>query len=209
MTEIINYRTNGATSNIERFDVYKDFGASAGTERDPFTTLAFGDSGLIISTITDNEATPTVYTSAGSTIETITTLGTFATPTATKCRLKLIDATNNPGKMEIQLVNARYDVTDAKYLDITVYGVADLAVAHMRVFLDTTDGAVLESKIDVIDANVDTRVADGATSLDVTNVDGKVDNAIDGTIPFTSDVNKVNNITVGGSGTTADPWRPA
>jgi len=58
------------------------------------TGLTFSSSGLIISTIADNESTATAYTQAGSTTETITTLGTFAAPTATKCRFKEVDATN-------------------------------------------------------------------------------------------------------------------
>jgi predicted DNA-binding ArsR family transcriptional regulator len=77
---------------------------------------------LRISTICDNEATATAYTVAGSTIETITTLGTYAAPTATKCRFKEVDATNHPGVYEIQLAAARVAVSGAKELIISVSG---------------------------------------------------------------------------------------
>ncbi len=91
------------------------------------TGLAYNTSGLIISTIADNEATATTYTVAGSTIETIATLGTYATPTATKCRFKEVDATNHPGVYEIQLDNARYSVGGARGLLISVSGATNAA----------------------------------------------------------------------------------
>src|SRR5580765_5287454 len=70
------------------------------------TGLTSSSSGLIISTIADNEASATTYTQAGSTIEAVTTLGTFAAPTATKCRFKKVDDTNHPGIYEIQIADA-------------------------------------------------------------------------------------------------------
>lgn len=107
-------RTLGATSNRVRFTL-KDKTTGQGK-----TGLSTATTGLIISTITDNEASPTVYTVAGSTIETIATLGTFATPTATKCRLKEVSPTNNPGLYEFQFANARFAVAGAKRLVISV-----------------------------------------------------------------------------------------
>ena len=73
-------RKHSSTSNILRFTL-KNSSTGVG-----LTGLSSASSGLIISTICDNEATATAYTVAGSTIESITTLGTFAAPTATKCR---------------------------------------------------------------------------------------------------------------------------
>ena len=87
--------------------------------------LTYSSSGLIISTIKIAEATPTVYTAAGSTIETITTLGTYAAPTATKCRFKEIDATNHPGLYEIQFADARFATTDS--LIVSISGATNLA----------------------------------------------------------------------------------
>lgn len=91
------------------------------------TGLAHDSAGLIISTIADNEATPTTYTQAASTIETIATLGTYATPTATKCRLKLVDDTNHPGLIEIQLADARFAVASAKSLLVSISGATNCA----------------------------------------------------------------------------------
>lgn len=84
------------------------------------TGLTSASSGLIISTIASNEASPTTYTAAGSTIETITTLGTFAAPTDTKCRFNEVDATNFPGVYEVQIADARYAVASARNLQISV-----------------------------------------------------------------------------------------
>ena len=72
------------------------------------TGLNSSSAGLIISTIKINEPTPVVYTQAGTTIESLTTLGMFETPTASKCRFREVDATNHPGVYEIHLANARF-----------------------------------------------------------------------------------------------------
>ncbi len=91
------------------------------------TALTSSSAGLIISTIADNEATPTTYTQAGSTIEAVTTLGTFAAPTATKCRFKKVDDTNNPGIYEIQIADARFAVSSAKSLLVSISGVTGMS----------------------------------------------------------------------------------
>lgn len=89
--------------------------------------LTFASTGLRIAAIADNEATTTAYTQAGSTIESITTLGTYATPTATKCRFREVDATNHPGVCEIHIDNTRYAVTSAKSLLISFSGAPGMA----------------------------------------------------------------------------------
>jgi len=91
------------------------------------TNLTFESAGLVISTIADNEATATAYTQAGSTIETIATLGTYAAPTATKCRFKEVDSTNHPGVYEIQLADARFAVASAKSLLVSISGATNCA----------------------------------------------------------------------------------
>jgi len=103
------------------------------------TGLAYNSSGLKIATIADNEATTTAYTVAGSTIETISTLGTFATPTSTKCRFKEVDSTNHPGLYEIQLDNTRYAVSSAKSLVITISGATNLAQTNVLIPLTQLD----------------------------------------------------------------------
>jgi hypothetical protein len=100
------------------------------------TGLTYSSSGLLISTIQIAEATPTVYTAAGSTIETITTLGTYAAPTATKCRFKEVDATNHPGLYEIQFANARFASENNQCsLIVSVSGATNLAQCDIEVEL--------------------------------------------------------------------------
>lgn len=105
---------NGATSVIIRV-VLKNKTTGMG-----LTGISSATSGLSISTICDNEATPVTYTQAGSTIEAVTTLGTYAAPTATKCRIKKVDDTAHPGLVEIQLADARFAVANAKRLVISI-----------------------------------------------------------------------------------------
>lgn len=109
------------------------------------TGLAYNTSGLIISTICDNEATATSYTAAGSTIEAVGTLGTFAAPTATKCRFSEVDSTNHPGTYELQFANARFAVANSKVLRIGISGAANLLERELLIELvgyDPITGAV-------------------------------------------------------------------
>jgi len=126
-------RKNGATSNVIR-RVLRNSSTGQG-----LTGLTHSSSGLIISTICDNEASATAYTAAGSTIETITTLGTYAAPTATKCRFKEVDSTNHPGLYEIQLADARFSVASAKTLRITISGASSLLQQEIVVQLTAVD----------------------------------------------------------------------
>ena len=135
--QVIAYRENGDTSNIERVFLFKDSGATAGTEGDPITGLTFTSSLLNISTIANNEAAPNTDTSATtSSIETVTTLGTYSAPTAGFVRFREVDATDMPGLYELQWENARYAVSNAIWLDISISGVADLAPFHGRIYLN-------------------------------------------------------------------------
>lgn len=128
----------GKTSNIFQFKLRK---LSTGLG---FTGLTFSSSGLIISTRCDNEAAATNYTQAGSTTETVTTLGTWSAPTATKCRFREVDATNQPGVYELQFADARFAVASSQRMHITVSGVTDLDDFDIDVMLwdvDPSDSA--------------------------------------------------------------------
>jgi hypothetical protein len=86
------------------------------------TGLSSSSAGLIISTICDNEATATVYTQAAGNIETISAIGTYAAPSSGKIRFAEVDATNHPGLYEIQIADARLNVTNSRTLVITCSG---------------------------------------------------------------------------------------
>lgn len=127
------------------------------------TALAFNTSGLIISTIGDAESSPTNYTTAGSTIEDITTLGTFAQPSSTKCRFKKIDDTNMPGLYEIQFRDDRHAAI-TQYMDVIVSGASGLAdsdtyriwlkpvAANTRQYLNNAVPAANVSGVPIVDA---------------------------------------------------------
>jgi len=103
------------------------------------TGLAYDSSGLIISTIADNEDTATAYTVAAGNVETIATLGTYAAPTAGKCRFKEVDSTNHPGVYEVQLADARLAVSSAKSLLVTISGATNAAECDVLVPLTDVD----------------------------------------------------------------------
>lgn len=122
MISLLGYH-RGQTSVILRFKLFD----SSVTTQAGKTGLTNASSGLIISTIADNEASATTYTSGGSTIDTIATLGTYATPTSGHCNFKEVDSTNHKGIYELQLEDARFAVTDAKTLLVSISGVTNLA----------------------------------------------------------------------------------
>lgn len=137
-------RKNGSISNIIRRKLRNS------TTGQGLTGLSSSSSGLIISTICDNEAAATVYTQAGSTIESITTLATFAAPTATKCRFKELDATNHPGVYEFQFADARFAVSGAKMLRVSISGATNLLEQEIKVQLtahDLTDSAQVQADV--------------------------------------------------------------
>lgn len=103
------------------------------------TGLSSASSGLIISTIADNEATATAYTVAASNVETVTTLGTYAAPSSGKCRFREVDATNHKGVYEIQLADARYSVSNAKSLLVSVAGATNAAETDVVIPLRDLD----------------------------------------------------------------------
>jgi hypothetical protein len=121
---------HGSTSNIIRF-LLQD------TSGNRLTGLTYASSGLIISTIANDEAVAVNYTQAVGTIETIAILGIYASPTATKCRFKEVDATNQPGLYEYQFDDTRFAVNGAESLVITVSGYSTLQTQSYEIEIDT------------------------------------------------------------------------
>lgn len=124
---------SGQTSVIFRIKLYN----STVTTQAGLTGLTNASAGLIISTIADVEASATTYTQAGGTIQTITTLGTYAAPSASNIRFKEVDATNHPGIYEVQIADARMAVSNAKSLMLSLSGAANLAQADFEIPLIT------------------------------------------------------------------------
>ncbi len=126
---------NGQASNVFRVKL-RDSSLTTGAG---LTGLSSSSTGLIISTIADNESAATAYTVAGSTVEGITTLGTFAAPTATKVRFKEVDATNHKGLYEVQIADARFAVSSAKSLTVSFVGAVNLAQCDVVIPLRAVD----------------------------------------------------------------------
>lgn len=126
-------RKSGSTSNVERITLKRSDTAQG------LTGLTTSSSGLVISTIADVEASATSYTAAGATLDSIATLGTYAAPTSGHCRFKEIDSTNHPGDYEFQFADARYAVSGAKELKITISGAANLLQRDVSIQLTSLD----------------------------------------------------------------------
>lgn len=124
----------GTISNILRVFL-QDTESATGAGK---TGLTEASSGLIISTIANNESSATTYTSAASNVETITTLGTYAAPTAGKVRFKQVDATNFPGVYEIQIADARFAVASSKSLLVSIQATG-IAPVLAEIQLDLSD----------------------------------------------------------------------
>lgn len=147
-------RKNGATSNVFRITLRN------ATTGQGLTGLTNSSTGLVISTIADVEASATAYTAAGSTIDTIATLGTFAAPTATHCRFKEVDSTNHPGLYELQIADARFAVSNAKQLNVTISGATNLLCKEIVIQLTSTDvDDATAGGISRLDAAVSSRMA--------------------------------------------------
>lgn len=138
---------------------------STSTEGAGLTGLAHNSSGLRIGTIADNESSSTAYTSAGSSIETIATIGTYAAPSAGKCRFAEVDATNHPGIYEIQLADARFAVSAAKGLLVSIGGATNAAECDVSIPLRDLDPYAAGSGpyLVTITVNDGTSAIEGAT----------------------------------------------
>lgn len=96
------------------------------TDGQGLTGLSSASSGLRIAAIADNASATTSYTVADSTIEGITTLGTYSAPTATKVRFKELDATNHPGIYEFQFSDATFSAASSKSVLISASGATNM-----------------------------------------------------------------------------------
>jgi hypothetical protein len=119
---------NGAVSVMFEIQLYD---ATKTATNGGLTGLSNTSAGLIIGTRCDVESAVTAYTQAGGTIQTIATIGTYAAPSAGNIRFAQIDATNAPGLYQVQILNSRMSVANAKFITITVPAVAGLNLLEM------------------------------------------------------------------------------
>lgn len=98
------------------------------------TGLDHESTGLRVDVIRELDAVPTSYTVAATNLETITTLGTYAAPTAGKARFKEVDATAMPGWYELHFAQALFGAGDAsRFVGITLRGAADMEQVNAEV----------------------------------------------------------------------------
>jgi hypothetical protein len=70
---------------------------------------------------------------AGSTIDTIATLGAYVVPTSGHCRFREVDPVNHKGVCEIQFDNTRFAVSGAKSLLVSFSGAVNLAECDVTI----------------------------------------------------------------------------
>lgn len=92
-----------------------------------FVGLAPDSPGLTVAATADNEAAATVYTSAAGQVDGVTTPGQYEPPAAGHCRLREFDPVAHPGTVEVHLPAERMAVAGARYINVTVSGVAGLS----------------------------------------------------------------------------------
>lgn len=127
-------RVRGATKNLFRIFL-KNSSTGLG-----LTGLTNASSSLQISAIRELSSTVTTYTSAGSTIQTISTLGTFVQPTAGNIRFQQVDATNFPGLYEIQPLDTLFSTSDgSRFIDFVVFGPTNCTPTTYRFELESVN----------------------------------------------------------------------
>lgn len=124
-------RKHSSTSNIVRF-VLKSASDGQG-----LTGIAYNTSGLLISTICDNEATGVAYSATG-TIQNIATCGTYVAPSGGMCRFKEVSSGWHPGLYEFQFLDDRFSVSGAKRMVISAQATGALN-ADYEIQLTQTD----------------------------------------------------------------------
>lgn len=200
----------GSVSVVIRVGLYSSVDGTG------LTGLTSGTANLIISTIADNEAT--AVTDLTATIETISTLGTFATPTSGYTRFKEVDATNQPGIYEIQLENARWAVSSAVTLNLSISGAANLLDQSYLFILDTITLSEIGTQVNTTlgsygvqtktEAELRTMLtADYATDAATDAIISDLLEFADGTTKIQVNVMQINSGTVYGAGTAMDKWR--
>lgn len=133
------------------------------------TGLTYLTSGLKISVRRELSSAATVYSSGASTVEDITTLGTYAAPSSTKIRFKEVDATNFPGLYEIHFAQALLGTADTSRILVCMVACTGCLTTVFEMDLGTFDFNSLTAASGAIEANV-TQV--GGSNIPTPAVDG-------------------------------------
>lgn len=113
---------------------------SSKTDGSGLAALTSASSGLAINIMRELDAAPTLYSQGGGTIEAVSVIGTYAAPTATKCRFIKIDDTNLPGWYEIQFAQALFGAGDgSRFVSGMVFGATNAAPTPFEVQLTGTN----------------------------------------------------------------------
>ena len=143
--ELIANLEHGATSVILRFPLY-----SAADPIDcPGTDLTHSTSGLKIEVSTDKtNGFYDQYQQSDSTLEAVTTIGTYSTPTATKARFKVVAA--GSCWYELQLPDAAFAVSNAErlYIEVSDGGTAIIDSTYWVDLTSTTSASLIAALLD-------------------------------------------------------------
>lgn len=127
------YPRKAANSAIWRIDLYDSSSAINAL----LTGVTFSSTGLVIEVQRELDAAKTSYSSAGSTTETITTLGAYAAPTATKIQFK---ETQLAGVYELHPAETLSGTGDgSRYVDVKIYGATNCVPRLVRLWLTGAD----------------------------------------------------------------------
>lgn len=174
MKEIIE---RGAASQIVHVFI-PDSASSTGAGK---TGLTFNSAGLKIVVMRPGEASPTKYLQSAGNIEDITTIGTYAAPTANKCRFREIDATDLPGWYETHFADALFDTSNnRRSLGGMISGAAGVAPTPFQIQLSdpakgvgspsnvdaTVSSRASQASVDTIDDYIDTEMAAALAAVD-------------------------------------------
>jgi hypothetical protein len=156
---------SGVTNVITRVVITN---ISTGTE---ITTFDHASSGLEISMIANNESTWTDYLANSGTIETITTLGTYAAPTSGKVRFKHV----GKGLYEIQSANARWAVSGARAVQMKVVGGSGMGsvwaeIQHHPVPANVLTSSAIDTKLDALSVGLIAGTVGSSSTTTVINV---------------------------------------
>ncbi len=111
------------------------------------TGLSHTSSGLVITHSYDNAFGASDSSAATSSIETVTTLHTFSTPTAGFVRFREVSASTKPGSYQVQFEDSVFSATDAKDLFVNIFGVTDMLDMAYRISLDVVTLADISAEL--------------------------------------------------------------